>query len=408
MDPQIHNIDSESTNESTPNNLSNKSNEDKTETKPETKNDASKLPSEKTISSVKSSVKDSNDSLIYLSKSKSNIINLSSGLQEILKNIEKNKEDNLNLTSEQKIELIRKEVQIQNFPLIDPDRINKFEFLGKGTYGNVFRAEFHKNGKVDKIEDIALKELQVDKVFKDILKLLQEINMSIMSYHPFVPRFHGVYFNEYVCLIFDLVKGKSLKQVAEERYKDNFKLKLNALVKLVKIINDLHNELNIIHRDLKPDNIIVNEADEVFLIDFGTSKVISNGDSTHTYDAKGTTLYMGPENFQFDLGEDNQDEENEKKDERPITITVAFDVWSLGCIISEICSGIQPWKNYKKPNINETIIMKLLSEGKPFPIPVQLPNNLKELLSECFMINPDERIKTSDLLKRLTEIMDSL
>jgi serine/threonine protein kinase len=290
--------------------------------------------------------------------------------------------------------------------MLKEEEITKFEFLGKGTYGQVFRSTL---GDVD----VALKELETDKVFKDIIKLLQEIKMSILTYHPRVPKFHGVFFNKYVCLIFDLVKGKSLKEVSDERYVGNDKLKFDALVQLVSIINDLHKS-NIIHRDIKPDNIIVNEENQVFLIDFGTSKV-SSGSSTKTYDAKGTTLYMAPENYQLGDDDDGSEDEGEAKDksvdedERPITISVAFDVWSLGCIISEICSGIQPWKNYpKKKNINENLIMKFLMCKEAFPIPVTVPDYLKNLLKECFQTDPLKRIKTADLLKKLKEIRDSL
>ena len=346
-------------------------------------------PDKENNKSIESPILAKNFSLV----SNGNVVEVSEGLKKVLMDVLNGRE----ISKKEIIEWMMKEVQYQNFPILDENGMQKFEFLGKGTYGKVFRATY--NGL-----EVALKELEIEKVFKDILKFLQEINMSIMCYHPFVPKFHGVYFNDYVCLVFDLVKGKSLKEVAEVRYKDQYKLKYNALIKLVKIINDLHTKLKIIHRDLKPDNIIVSDDDEVFLIDFGTSKVVS-GFATNTYDAKGTTIYMAPENYKL-----REPEEGEKDldDERPITLTVAFDVWSLGCIISEICSGIQPWKNHQRKNLNETIIMKFLSESKDFPIPVDLPDNLKELLAKCFMQETSERIKTADLLQKLTEIRDCL
>ena len=35
---------------------------------------------------------------------------------------------------------------------------------------------------------------------------------------------------------------------------------------------------NIMHRDLKPDNIIVNDKNEVFLIDFGFATMVDKSD----------------------------------------------------------------------------------------------------------------------------------
>ncbi len=106
---------------------------------------------------------------------------------------------------------------------------------------------------------------------------------------------------------------------------------------------------------------------------------------------------MAPENYNFD----------DEEDEKPIEISVAFDVWSLGCIIAETFSGIIPWENYKKKNHpNEIIVMRLLERRVDFPIPESLPDKLSTLLKECFKTEPEERITTEDLLKRLTELSE--
>jgi len=347
------------------------------------------------------------DDKIVLVKAKSNIVKLSPNLDTELKN----KISNLSL--KEQMRLIKSELEYQNFPFIEDQKIKKGKFLAKGTFGKVYAATY---GEID----VALKELEIDKVFKNILSLLQEIQMSMLSFHERVPRFYGVFFREndqnkehFICLVFDLVKGESLKDISVKRYKDNLPLKLDALIQLVSIINDLHNK-NIIHRDLKPENIIVSDDDKVYLIDFGTSKVVS-GKTTRTYDAKGTTIYMGPENFEIrDIEENENGEENGGGDEndidtRPITISFSFDVWSLGCIISEICSGIQPWKNFPGKNgINESVIMKFLMSKKDFPIPGTLDQPLKDLLMLVFNNDPDERIKTSVLLEKLKEYRGSL
>lgn len=348
------------------------------------------------------------DDKTVLLKTRSNIVTLSSNLMELLAQESKIKL----LNTDEKVDLIKKEVVKLNFPIIDDSKIEKFEELGKGTYGRVYRANYNNI-------DAALKELSVSKVFKDIKTLLQEINMSLVTEHERVPKFHGVFFkNDFICLVFDRVIGTTLKKTCELKYKDNLRKKYNILTELVSIINDLH-KMKVIHRDLKPDNIIVNDEDKVFLIDFGTSKVVA-GDETKTFDAKGTPNYNGPENFNLksDVEEDeeeedddnqkkneNGDEKKDKEDDRPITISVAFDVWSLGCIISEIVSGVLPWKNKKK--YTEPMVMSWLSKGELFPIPEEIPSNLKAILSECFINAPDKRIKTEDLLKKMSDLRDN-
>ncbi len=315
---------------------------------------------------------------------KKNIKELSEKLEEALSN------DKLKLTKEEKLELIKEEVEKNNFTFIDEKKLTKYsdDFLGNGTYGKVYRSKY---GDID----TAIKELEIEKVFKDIKALLQEINMSIITFHDRVPKFHGAYFmDDFICLIFDLVKGQSLTKF-NEHVKPDLKFKMDLLIQLVEIMNDLHKQ-NIIHRDLKPENIIVNDDNKVFLIDFGTSKIV-NDSKTRTFSAKGTTFYMGPENFKVDAEE-----------ERPIEISCAFDIWSLGCIISQLTSGIMPWFNYPRKKLNEIFIMSLLTRETPFPIPETLPEDVKLVLEDCFKIQSEDRIKTEDLLKKLKEIRDNL
>jgi len=91
-------------------------------------------------------------------------------------------------------------------------------------------------------------------------------------------------------------------------------------------------------------------------------------------------------------------------DENTITITYAFDVWSLGCIISQITSGFTPWNTSKIKMGNNAIIGCLANNNKLFPIPEEIPFKIKGLISKCMIRTPSERIKTSDLLKTLREI----
>jgi len=100
-----------------------------------------------------------------------------------------------------------------------------------------------------------------------------------------------------------------------------------------------------IHRDLKPDNIFLNSNGQVKLGDFGVSEVLQNS-FDGSLDMLGTPLYMSPEMIK---GEN--------------LYSFPTDVWSLGCILYEMCS-------LKKAYIvDDGNAMKLLSKIVDGPVP---------------------------------------
>jgi eukaryotic-like serine/threonine-protein kinase len=82
----------------------------------------------------------------------------------------------------------------------------------------------------------------------------------------------------------------------------------------------------LVHRDLKPPNIMLREAGEVVLIDFGIAKRLQDtGSSTHTGVLRGSPYYMSPEQAQ-----------GEELDGRS-------DLYSLGVIFYEMLTGAKPY-----------------------------------------------------------------
>lgn len=81
---------------------------------------------------------------------------------------------------------------------------------------------------------------------------------------------------------------------------------------------------HIIHRDLKPENILVDNDNKFKIADFGISTIHSSNKPTKGL--IGTFLYMAPELMK---GEGYE---------------FKSDVWSLGCILYEMCYGVSPFQ----------------------------------------------------------------
>lgn len=84
----------------------------------------------------------------------------------------------------------------------------------------------------------------------------------------------------------------------------------------------------IVHQDLKPSNILIDEAGNFMLSDFGISKKIESAILRMSTRALGvgTVPYMGPERFSGD----------------PLPV-LASDIWSLGASIYELATGELPF-----------------------------------------------------------------
>ncbi|KAH7336242.1 kinase-like domain-containing protein [Rhexocercosporidium sp. MPI-PUGE-AT-0058] len=129
----------------------------------------------------------------------------------------------------------------------------------------------------------------------------------------------------------------------------------------------------ILHRDLKPENVFLGEDNSVKLGDFGLSKIMASHDFASTY--VGTPFYMSPEICAAER------------------YTLKSDIWSLGCIIYELCSREPPF-NAK----SHFQLVQKIKEGKVAPLPAVYSPELNAVIKDCLRVNPDRRPDTATLL----------
>ncbi|EKD14691.1 uncharacterized protein L3040_000214 [Drepanopeziza brunnea f. sp. 'multigermtubi'] len=129
----------------------------------------------------------------------------------------------------------------------------------------------------------------------------------------------------------------------------------------------------ILHRDLKPENVFLGEDNSVKLGDFGLSKIMQSHDFASTY--VGTPFYMSPEICAAER------------------YTLKSDIWSLGCIIYELCAREPPF-NAK----SHFQLVQKIKEGRVAPLPNVYSPELNAVIKDCLRVNPDRRPDTATLL----------
>ncbi|KAI1099581.1 kinase-like protein [Jackrogersella minutella] len=131
--------------------------------------------------------------------------------------------------------------------------------------------------------------------------------------------------------------------------------------------------ITILHRDLKPENIFLGDENSVKLGDFGLSKMIQSHDFASTY--VGTPYYMSPEICAAER------------------YTLKSDIWSLGCIIYELCARTPPFDAK-----THFLLVQKIKEGKVPPLPRVYSAELMGVIKDCLKVNPDQRPDTAALL----------
>lgn len=137
-------------------------------------------------------------------------------------------------------------------------------------------------------------------------------------------------------------------------------------------------DAGVVHRDVKPSNVIVTEAGEVKLVDFGLAKAAGETRLTETGRPLGTTAYMSPERV-------------EGEEAGP-----AADLWALGVLLYEMLAGTRPFDGGRRAAILHSILHEApssLDEHRD-----DVPPALEAVVRRCLQKNPEERYASADAL----------
>ncbi|GAB1690188.1 serine/threonine-protein kinase [Krasilnikovia sp. M28-CT-15] len=127
-----------------------------------------------------------------------------------------------------------------------------------------------------------------------------------------------------------------------------------------------------VHRDVKPGNLIVKPNGTVILVDFGVARSNAVTSVTGLNAIVGTALYMAPE--QVAKG----------------NVTPATDIYALGAVAYHCLAGHPPFDG---DNALQVALRHL--EDEPEPLPDDVPQPIRELISRAMAKAPDERFASA-------------
>ncbi|KAF5888275.1 serine/threonine-protein kinase Nek2, partial [Clarias magur] len=260
-----------------------------------------------------------------------------------------------------------------------PSRTEDYEVIstiGSGSYGKCQKIRRKSDGKI-----LVWKELDYGTMAEvEKQMLVSEVNLLRELRHPNIVRYYDRIIdraNATLYIVMEFCEGGDLatlitKCIKEKRYlEEEFVLRVMAQLSLA--LKECHSRNDggstVLHRDLKPANIFLDAKRNVKLGDFGLARILKH-DTSFAKTFVGTPYYMSPEQM-------NRMSYNEKS-----------DIWSLGCLLYELCALIPPFTAYNQEELAEKI-----NEGRFRRIPYRYSDELNTLL--CRMLHLKDFLRPS-------------
>ena len=198
------------------------------------------------------------------------------------------------------------------------DKYQILEELGRGAFGSAYKVLNKKDNNIYVMKKIITTSAENE----ELKKIQNEAQiLSKLNSENIVKYFESFHDNNSFNIIMEYCEGLDLRTYIIEHRNNNKLIDKNIIYHIIYDIclglKEIHNN-NLIHRDLKPDNLFISEDLRIKIGDFGISKQL-NSVNEYAKTKIGTMLYMAPEILK---GE----QYNNK-----------VDIWSLGCIIHELC-----------------------------------------------------------------------
>jgi cGMP-dependent protein kinase len=245
------------------------------------------------------------------------------------------KEDFLSIIDKNMQEYIRRKISLQDTS-VSMGSLYNLKFLGKGKFGRVNLV--HNSQNIYAIKAVSRKVAEKRKILAKYFVLERRIMLSID--HPFIIKLVKTMRNNNFCFfLMEFINGKNLDDILSARKSFNNIYDTKFYIGSLLLVLEYLHKKNISHRDLKPANMMVDQNGYLKLLDFGTSKIITD----FTYTIIGTPHYIAPEVLQGK------------------GYSLSSDIWSLGICAYEIFFGACPFGNkaYDILDIYKEILYRL-------------------------------------------------
>jgi serine/threonine-protein kinase len=266
-----------------------------------------------------------------------------------------------------------------------PKSIGRYEILrllGRGGMGEVYLATDSALGRQVAIK-ILPPALQSDAKMRG--RFMNEARAVAALNHPNVITIHDLATTDAhdtgfpggaLYLVLEYLEGEGLDEIMDKRRLPVAEC-LDIVIQALEGLKVAH-QSRILHRDITPSNIMLAPSGRVKVLDFGLSKILSEGardtsrSNRHTGEGMivGTLDYLSPEQA---LGN--------PLDERS-------DLFSMGIVFYQMLAGVHPFSG---ASVTQMVAKMMTKEADPWPEPALVPESIKQIVARALRKDASER-----------------
>ncbi|NXI62223.1 NEK3 kinase, partial [Anseranas semipalmata] len=245
--------------------------------------------------------------------------------------------------------------------------------LGEGSFGRALLVH-HKSSD----QKYAMKEIRLPMSSSDVENSRKEAILLAKMKHPNIVAYKESFEADgHLYIVMEYCDdGDLMQKIKHQRGKlfpeDTI---LHWFVQMCLGVKHIHDK-RVLHRDIKSKNIFLTQNGKVKLGDFGSARLLAHPVSyACTY--VGTPYYVPPEIWES------------------MPYNNKSDIWSLGCILYELCTLRHPFQ----ANSWKHLILKIC-KGSYNPLPSHYSYELHYLIKQMFKRNPKNRPSANTILAR--------
>lgn len=270
------------------------------------------------------------------------------------------------------------------------------EVLGEGGMGVVWRARQRRPSR-----EVALKLIRPAFATPRLRRRFElEAETLGRLRHPNIAQVYdaGVMrmeLGEQPFIAMELVEGTSLSSFAET-HATGTRARILLMMKVCEAVQHAH-QRGVIHRDLKPDNILVTQAGEPKVLDFGVARLDEGAGAmsmgTQAGQLVGTPAYMSPEQLRGDIAD----------------IDTRTDVYALGAVLYELLTGQRAFDVEGLTLMRTAEVVTRGLNGVQRRAMKELPTDLRTIIAKAMETERDRRYSSaSELCDDLGRFLDSM